>query len=213
MTETHQPCVPPARGVDAVAGQPPVPLNVWYRSDDTPGDARHDLIRQAIEQYSHPGQTVLTIGVGADPGAPPWPAARRYRYLPGWRQLPDPGVPVDLILLAWAYTPDPDTGTDERGEVFGLLHAHLADAGHAVLVFDPPGPGVLHAAHAAALVAAATRAGLGYRQSIAYLDTGLRGPFLDTTRLPPGPQPWPPGWQHQAHRYLLVLSAPDDRHG
>ncbi len=208
MTEAHQPSFRFGCGVDAVAGRPPVPLNVWYRS----GDARHDLIRQAIEQYSHPGQSVLAIGVAVDPAGPLWPADRRYRYLPGRGPLPDVLEPVDLILLAWAYTADPGTGTDRRGEVFGLLRRYLAEAGHAVLVFDPPVSGVLHAAYAAALITAASRAGLGYRQSIAYLDTGLCGPLLDTAQLRPDPRPWPPGWQHQAHRYLLVLCAPDGGH-
>ena len=210
MTDTYEP-TSPCGGVDAVAGQPPVPLSVWYRTGDTPGVGRDELIRKSIDQYSSPGQSVVVIDRGASPHAATWPADRAYVRLPQPGLLAGIDARVDLIVLGWSYANDPRATPEMLDELFQLLHAHLNDRGHAILVFDQPRPGTLHAGYVAPLITAATRAGLGYLQSVVYLDTGLRGWVLDTTA-PSCQVAWSVGWQQQAHRYLLVLRARAGRH-
>jgi hypothetical protein len=202
-------------GVDVVAGQPPVPLSVWYRTDDGPRNSRNDLARKIIEQYSHPGQVVLGINSGADLSAAALAADRVYLSLPHAGLLVDlTEVHFGLVVVGWPYSHDPrDRSTSTEQDLAAMLRSRLTDAGHVVIVFNPPPPGILHAERAAPLIAAATRVGLGHRQTIVYLDTGLCGGHLDTTRLRPAAHGWPPGWQHQAHRYLLVLSVRAGHHG
>src|SRR6266540_1283288 len=189
----------PVGGIDVVPGDPPVPLSVWYRTDRDPrGGARRNQARQIIDSYSNPGQVVLDFAAG-----------RVYLTLPRIRIIADLArAGVDLIVVRWprphrdSRTPSPTAEHDLALALRSLLGAY----GHAVIAFDPPPPGVLHAAQAAPLIDAAAQVGLGHRQNVIHLDTGLRGGTLDTTGLPPATGCRSQGWQHQAHRHLLVLS-------
>jgi hypothetical protein len=178
-------------------------------------DGRRDLARQIINSYSDPGQVVLDFDADAHLCTTAAVAGRVYLSLPRIRILLDlSAAGVDLIVVRWprphrdarAVSPTPEH--DLARSLRSLLGAY----GHAVIAFDPPPPGVLHAAQAAPLIAAAAQVGLGHRQDVIHLDTGLRGDVLDTTGLPPAAQPRPAGWQHQVHRRLLVLSPRAGRH-
>jgi len=206
----------PVGGIDVVPGDPPVPLSVWYRTDRDPrGGARRNQARQIIDSYSNPGQVVLDFDADAHLHAAAVAAGRVYLTLPRIRIIADLArAGVDLIVVRWprphrdSRTPSPTAEHDLALALRSLLGAY----GHAVIAFDPPPPGVLHAAQAAPLTAVAAKAGLGHRQNVIHLDTGLRGGTLDTTGLPPATGARSQGWQHQAHRHLLVLSPRARRH-
>jgi hypothetical protein len=201
----------PVAGIDVVPGDPPVPLSVWYRAD--PGGGRRDLARQIVDSYSDPGQVVLDFDADACLHAAALAAGRVYLSLPRIR-IDVAGTGVDLIVVRWPRPRRDIRASSQTAEhdLASALRSMLAAAGHAVIVFDSPPPGVLHAAQAAPLIDAAAHVGLGHRQNVIYLDTGLRGDGLDAAGLPPATGARPPGWQHQAHRHLLVLSPRAGRH-
>ncbi len=203
----------PVGGIDVVPGDPPVPLSVWYRAD--PGDGRGDQARQIIDSYSNPGQVVLDFDADAHLHAAAVASGRVYLSLPRIRILIDVAeAGVDLIVARWPRPRSYGRAASSTAEhdLALALRSLLGAYGHAVIAFDPPPPGVLHAAQAAPLIDAAAQVGLGHRQDVIHLDTGLRGDVLDTTGLPPDTQGRPPGWQYQAHRHLLVLSPRAGRH-
>ncbi len=176
----------PVAGIDVVPGDPPVPLSVWYRAN--PGDGRRDLARQIIDSYSNPGQVVLDFDADTHLRTAAAVAGRVYLSLPRIRILVDlAAVGVDLIVVRWPRPKRDSRAASSTAEhdLALALRSLLGAYGHAVIAFDPPPPGVLHAAQAAPLIDAATNVGLGHRQNVIHLDTGLRGDVLDTTGLPP----------------------------
>jgi len=206
----------PVAGIDVVPGDPPVPLSVWYRTGRG-GDAgvRRGLARQIIASYSDPGQVVLDFDADPPLRAAAVAAGRVYLALPRIRILVDVAAAgVDLIVVRWPRPRrDGRTASPTAEHDLALALRSLLDAyGHAVVAFDRPPPGVLHAVQAAPLIEAAARVGLGHRQDVIHVDARLRGDGLDSTGVPPATGCRPSGWQHQAHRHLLVLSPRAGRH-
>src|SRR5205814_3545633 len=137
---------------DVVPGNPPVPLSVWYRAN--PGVGRRDLARQIIDSYSDPGQVVLDFDADAYLHAAALVAGRVYLSLPRIRMLVDLAGAVDLIVVRWP-RPHHDGSTASPTAEHDLalsLRSLLGAYGHAVIAFDRPPPGVLHAAQAAPLI-------------------------------------------------------------
>ncbi len=215
-------------GVDAVAGDPPVPLSVWYVAGgdrpvaaDPAGDGwPAELARQTVAGLTSPGD--LVMDVDGDDAVRVAAVDQQCRYLP----LPGPAQPrqpggaagtADLVALRWPRHPalpdnPPSTAVvDLLGACRTLL---LVTGGYVAVALTPPPAGVPFIDPAAPLLAAAPAAGLGYLQHIVALDRPLAGDRLATDPQPPGPDAAAALGRHlRVHRDVVVLVLQAGRHG
>lgn len=212
-------------GVDAVPGDPLVPLSVWYvAGDDRPvaADAGVDgwpagLARQTVAGLTSPGD--LVVDVDGDDVVRVAAVEAHCRYLPLPARAADtqprpPGAAADLVALRW---PRPSIRHDgaSPAAVVDLLRGcrtMLATDGYVAVALTPPPVGVVFVDPAGPLLAAAPAAGLGYLQHIVAVDRSLAGDRLADPRpsCPGGP---PAGRSLRVHRDVVVLVLRAVRHG
>lgn len=206
------PLEPPVGDIDSALDERSAPLSVWYPPiGDSAG--HRDLIRRVVISYSTRGQVVLDLDRDAEVAAVVLAAGRAYATWTGDSTDPRPEGGAHLALARWPRS-DPASGASASAqELASRMRSHLRVAGHAVVVFEPSVRGTLDAGLAAPLIAAAARAGLGYRQNVVYLCGGISGDRLAEAQSRPPVCGWSPDWQCQAHRFLLVLFVRAGRRG
>ncbi len=213
-------------GVDAVAGDPHVPLSVWYAptagrpvAADAPGDGWPAwLACQTLAGLVSPGD--LVVDLDRDDALRVAAMNEQCRYLPvgdeaAPRHLGHIAGQARLVALRWPRHADPaaDAPAEVHATVDLLRGCRLLLAGDgyvAVALIPPPGDRPF-ADPAGPVLAAAPAAGLGYLQHLVWLDPPLVGDRVAVDPAPP-PRPQPDGRHRRVHRDVVVLVLRVARH-
>jgi hypothetical protein len=183
--------------VEAVPGDPPVPVSVWRATAAEaalPVASLHrglspTLAARLLAIYTDPGQTV--IDTTDDPAVAGAAGAGARRYLSTTllepTRRPEPHSEVGLILLRWPLaqpTAAPRWRQDARSPapqaILRTCAALLSAEGHTVVILAPPDAGT-YRDHARTLIPAARRAGLGYLQHLVVITIQSEQPLPTPT--------------------------------
>jgi hypothetical protein len=202
---TPHPAHPADDHLDAVPGDPPVPITVW-RTPAEAGGLSPRLAARLLAAYTRPGDTVHDTT--ADPALADAIAAAG-RRLASDRRGADPADPAALAVTGW---PPTHAGVDPV-IVLGALRRRLRPSGVLVAVIANPTPGA-GPVDAGPLVRAARQARLSYLQHIVAVTAPVDG---DRITAPPGvdqPRGGGTAAAHlRVHTDLLVFANSHDRRG
>jgi hypothetical protein len=188
--------VPDAAEVDAVPGDPPVPITVWRTpTDDSGGLLGQPLAARLVAAYTRRGDTIIdATAAPAQPAAPARPASRDPGGDPvlagaaaaagrAHRTPPRRGRDEDIgeAALAVCCWPPPRAGLIDPVFTLGGLRRRLRPGGVLAVVVPAPAPGAGPAQLGPAVRAAAS-AGLVYLQHV----VAMRA-LADGERIVPAP--------------------------